>query len=174
MEKAEKRFIVEKITEHLLYYNDLVKKSKELGQSIESKTDEIFGSDKGVLQKEDFLELNLLNKDYMLVQSEFIKAVTRIGLLYDVAKAYGVDADMNEEGKSRMQEITSNPNSDFLLIRDGSTLVYKNKIMRESVEMIAEKECDVDLSALYETLKQEYLISKAQKENAKAAKKAEG
>ena len=129
MEKAEKRFIVEKITEHLLYYNDLVKKSKELGKSIESKTDEIFGSDKGVLQKEDFLELNLLNKDYMLVQSEFIKAVARIGLLYDVAKAYGVDTDMNEEGKSRMQEITSNPNSDFLLIRDGSTLVYKNKII---------------------------------------------
>ena len=63
MEKAEKRFIVEKITEHLLYYNDLVKKSKELGKSIESKTDEIFGSDKGVLQKEDFLELNLLNNN---------------------------------------------------------------------------------------------------------------
>lgn len=174
MEKVEKRFIVEKITQHLLYYNDLIKKSKELGKSIESKTDEIFGSDKGVLKKEDFLELNLLNKDYMLVQSEFIKVVARIGVLYDIAKAYGVDLDMNEEGKKRMEEITSNPNSDFLLARDGSTLVYKNSVMRESVEMIANKECDVDLSSLYESLKSEYLMAKAQKEKTDASQKAKG
>lgn len=163
MEKVEKRFIVEKITQHLLYYNDLIKKSKELGKSIESKTDEIFGSDKGVLEKKDFKELNLLNKDYMLVQSEFIKTVARLGILNDIAKAYGIDSDMNEEGKARMNEITSNPNSDFLLARNGDTLVYKNSVMRESVEMIADKECDTDLSSLYESLKNEYLISKAQK-----------
>lgn len=174
MEKAEKRFIVEKITQHLLYYQDLVKKSKDLGVKIESKTDEIFGSDKGVLKKEDFLELNLLNKDYMLVQSEFIKVVARIGILYDVAKAYGIDADLNDNGKEAMEEIVSNPNSDFLLVSNGETLVYKNSVMRESVEMIAEKECEVDLSSLYESLKSEYLIAKAQRNNASASKKTKG
>lgn len=144
---------------HLKYYMALNKAQDTYGEEIEERTTDIIKkkeSDSN-LDIEDFYFLEQRSFENSIIQTDIIKTVSRIRLLYQLSKGYGIEFSLPEPMNNILNKLINADSFDFVYTISAAGLDFNDPDMEEKVRTMCVSSIDpASLEKRYEMLKAQY------------------
>lgn len=143
---------------HLKYYKSLIKGSDTIGLSIEEKVNSIIDKKEkeDKIDKDDFVFIDSENLKLSIIQTDIIKVVSRIKLLYQLSFGLNIELSLSDNDKKIVESIVYS-GGDFVFHEVSDKLMFidndlENTITGNSYNKISK----ADLNVMYNELKKQF------------------
>lgn len=147
------------IGSHLKYYNQLMEESTKIGDDMESIVKGIMkDTDNGEeLDRGVFVELEEKAFTSSIIQTEIVKAVARIRLLYQMSFGMGVKLSLTPLYQNILDSIVGADTVDFVFMENNGRLVFKDEEFGKFIHANCEKRVpNESLTDRYRMLRAQY------------------
>lgn len=147
------------IGSHLKYYNQLMEESTKIGDDMESIVKGIMkDTDNGEeLDRGVFVDLEEKAFTSSIIQTEIVKAVARIRLLYQMSFGMGVKLNLTPLYQNILDSIVGADTVDFVFMESNGRLVFKDEEFGKFIHANCEKRVSNEsLTERYRMLRAQY------------------